>query len=103
MVWFGYGFQCQPCFKNKKINFILAILKLETYFTRIYLYHFIRFHIHIERFGLKQKKSVLVVQKNMPYKERYISQHECLFNYETHFNFYAKFFFKVVKLIILKN
>jgi hypothetical protein len=50
------------CFKNEKINFIQAILKLE---TLLYQNIFISFHhilyMYRERFRLKQKKSGSVV------------------------------------------
>jgi hypothetical protein len=48
------------CFKNEKINFIQAILKLE---TSECIYIILPYSIFIEVFRLKQKKSVLAVLK----------------------------------------
>ncbi len=43
ITWFGYGFQTKfQMFKDKKINFSPAILKLETLlYQNIYVYYFI--------------------------------------------------------------
>jgi hypothetical protein len=50
--YFGYNF-----FKNEKVNFIRAFLKLETYAIRIYIYIYIilSYSIFIEWFRLKKK------------------------------------------------
>jgi hypothetical protein len=50
--------QSLKCFKNEKINFIYAILKLET--LSEYIYIISSYSIYIERLRLKQKKSALV-------------------------------------------
>jgi len=54
------------CFKNEKINYIQAFLKLENFTLSEHVYIILSYSILIERFRLK-KKEVSDSLKNMPY------------------------------------